>query len=133
MLNIALDKLSSGGAEEMLTCHRGSRQRKCHSVLKLVAETVSAACLKKRGSSPNAADERLIEQPAIEHDVHRPVRCAHPDGAEHVVPMLHDVAKDRVKIGRAIAHDQRLRLRCGGRLAEEENNVDRFVRLKPQW
>ena len=114
----------------MFAYYRGSRQRKCHSVPKLVAETVRAACLIKRRSPPNAADERLIEQPAIEHDVHRPVRCAHPHGAEHVVPMLHDVAKDLVEIGLSVIRNQRLCVGCSGCLAKEENDVDRFVRLQ---
>ena len=127
MLNIAFDELSSGGAQEMFARRSGSRQRKCHDVLKLVAETVSAACLIKRRSRPNAADGRLIEQPAIEHDVHRPVRRAHPGGAQDIVPMLHDVAKDRLKIGPAVTDDQRLRVSCSGCLAEKENNLDRFV------
>ncbi len=126
MLNIAFDELPSGGAQEMFARHRRSRQRKCHPVLKLVAETVSAACLIKRRSRPHAADDRLIEQPAIEHDVHRPVRCGHLNGAEHVVPMLHDLAKDRVKIGSAVARDQRLRVGRGGCLAEEENESRPF-------
>ncbi len=105
MLNIAFDELPSGGAQEMFARHCRSRQRKCHPVLKLVAETVSAACLIKRRSRPHATGERLIEQPAVEHDVHRPVRCAHLNGAEHVVPMLHDLPKDRVKIGPTVADD----------------------------
>src|SRR6266568_2252121 len=71
MLNIAFDELPSGGAQEMFSRHRRSRQRKCRSVLKLVAETISAARLIKRRSRPQAAGERLIEQPAVEHDVHR--------------------------------------------------------------
>jgi hypothetical protein len=97
MLNIALDKLPSGGAQKMFARHRRSRQRECHPVLKLVAETVSAARLIKRRSRPQAADEGLVEQPAIEHNIHRPVRCAHLNCAEHIVPMLHDLAEDRVK------------------------------------
>jgi hypothetical protein len=41
--------------------------------------------------------------------------------------MLHDVAKDRLKIGPAVTDDQRLRVSRGGCLAEKENNLDRFV------
>ncbi len=105
MLNIAFDELPSGGAQEMFARHRRSRQRKCHPVLKLVAETVRAARLIKRRSRPHPADQRLVQQPAIEHDVHRPVRCAHLNGAENVVPMLHHLPKDRVKIGPTVARD----------------------------
>src|SRR5205085_6739471 len=119
-------------AQEMFARHRWSRQRKCHPVLKLVAETISAARLIKRRSRPQAADQRLIEQPAIEHDVHRPVRCTHLNAAEHVVPMLHDLAKDRIKIGLAVARGQSLRFGGGGCLAEEENDVDHLVRLELQ-
>ena len=116
----------------MFARQRRSRQRQRHPVLKLVAETISAARLIKRRSRPYAADQRLVEQPAIEHDVHRPVGCGHLDGAEHVVPMLHDIAKDRVQIGRAVARDQGLRVCRGGGFAEEENDLDRFVRPQSQ-
>ena len=101
-----------------------------HAVLKLVAEAVGAARLIERRSRPHAAGERLIEQPAIEHDVHRPVRRFHLDRAEHVVPMLHDLAKDRVEIGRAVARDQGLRVGRRRRLAEEEDDLHRLVRLE---
>jgi hypothetical protein len=71
-------------------------------------------------------------RPAIEHDVHGPVRRSHLNGTEDVVPMLHDIAKDRVEIDGAIARDHGLRIGCAGSFAEEENDIDRFVRLEPQ-
>ena len=44
--------------------------------------------------------------------------------------MLHDLPKDRVQIGRPVTDDQRLRFGRGRRLAEEENDFDRFVRFE---
>ena len=58
-------------------CSRSScwlRQPQRHRVLQLVAEAIRAARLVETGACPGAAGQRLIEQPAIHHDVERTVR-----------------------------------------------------------
>ena len=122
MLDIAFDELPGRGAQEMLARQRRSRQGERHSVLELIAETVSAARLIERRSRPHAAGERLIEHPAIQHDVHGTVRRFHLNRAEHIVPKPDDLAQDRIEIGRPVASDQGLRIGRCRRLAEEEND-----------
>ena len=88
MLHVALDELprrrrAADGAR--VSCGRGEAQR--HAVLQLVAEAVGAARLIEAGARPDAAGERLIEQPAVEHDVHRAVGRPDLHRAQHVAPM----------------------------------------------
>ena len=45
-----------------------------HHVLQLVAKAVGAARLIERRPRPDAAGERLVQQPVVEHDVHRAIR-----------------------------------------------------------
>ena len=56
----------------------GPRQRERHAVLQLVAEAVGAARLVEGRARPDAAGERLVEQPAVEQDVHRRGRASSP-------------------------------------------------------
>src|SRR5205814_1750668 len=59
--------LDTTSAMASWSCAYGFRdQLQRHGILELVAEAVRAACLIEGRSGPHAADERLIEQPAIE-------------------------------------------------------------------
>src|SRR5690606_8874798 len=71
MLNVAFAELSTGRTQEMASRLFGFCMSQGHSVLKLVAKTVGPACLIESRARPNAAGERLVQEPAIEHDVHR--------------------------------------------------------------
>ena len=93
MLDVALEELPGGGAQKMCARECGPATSERHDVLELVAEAVGATRLIEGGSRPHAASERLIEQPAIEHDVHRPIRRFHLNRAEHVVPVLRSTAR----------------------------------------
>src|SRR5216684_5959088 len=106
MLDVALDELSAGSAQQMLASQVGSGQSQRHSILKLVAESVRAAGLIERRSRPHAADERLIEHPAIEDDVQGPVRRLHLNHSKHIVPVLDHYVKDRIEIDRPVAAQQ---------------------------
>ena len=69
------------------------RDHQRHHVLELVAKPVGAAGLIERRARPDAAGQRLVEQPAVEHDVHGAVGRPHLDRAEHVVPVLATVRR----------------------------------------
>ena len=80
VLDVSLDELAGRGPQEVLARERrGSAIAQGHDVLELVAEAVGAAGLVERGPRPEPAGERLVEQPAVEHDVHRAVRRPHLD------------------------------------------------------
>ena len=67
VLHVAFDELARGGAQQVLARDAGVATLKRHHILELVAETIGAAQLIERGARPDAARERLIEQPAIQH------------------------------------------------------------------
>src|SRR5580658_6606195 len=114
----------------MLARQGRSGQRERHAILKLVAESVRAAGLVKCRSRPHAADQRLIEHPAIEDDVQGAVRRCHLHLAEHVIPVLNHRAQQRIEIERAVTDQQRLCVgeSCG--LTEEKDHLDGLVQRK---
>ncbi len=87
MLNVALEKLPACGPQQMLPGYAGERGRQRHAILKLVAEAKRAARLVERGAGPHAAGESLVQEPAVNHDVHRSVGRANLDGTEDVIPV----------------------------------------------
>src|SRR5207247_11347374 len=64
-----LRELMRGGGQQMLSRDLARRHRQRHDVLELVAESVSAAGLVEGRACPDAARERLVEQPSVEEDV----------------------------------------------------------------
>src|ERR1700693_967369 len=121
MLNVTLGELMSGAEQHLLASDRSFRDGKGHHVLQLIAETVSAAQLIESGSRPNAAGERLIEQPAIQNYVHAFVGSVYLHCAERVVPLVKDVPENLVKVCGAITIEKVARFFFGFGLAEEKN------------
>ena len=96
------------------SCGLGVDQR--HRVLQLVAEAEGAAGLVEAAARPDAAGERLVEQPAVGQDVERGVGRLHLHRAERVLPVRqHRVERLRARRGAAEAlHElRRPRRRCG--------------------
>src|SRR5665811_1358557 len=69
VLDVALHELAARGSEQVLSSHRRPDRGQGHAVLQLVPETVGAAGLVKRRSGPDAAGERLVDKPSVEHDI----------------------------------------------------------------
>ncbi len=88
VLDVALDELAGGGAQDVLARHRGLRIHERHDVLQLVAESVRAARLIECRARPHAARERLVERPAIHHRVERGLRRADADDREPPLPLF---------------------------------------------
>ena len=109
-------------------CSRASSRRgsdEGDDVLELVAEAVGAAGLVERGPRPEPAGERLVEQPAVEQDVHRAVRRPHLDGARDVVPVRRRPSRERRRRGPrpgSARMRSRGRPRLGG-LAEQHDDL----------
>src|SRR3546814_61837 len=72
-------------------------------VLQLVAETVGTAGLVVGGARPHPAAQRLVQQPAVEQQVHAAIGRAHLHGAEDVVPLLRGCLQHDIEIGLAVA------------------------------
>ena len=128
MLHVALDELPRRRAQQVRARHRRPRCDERHAVLQLVAEAIGAARLVECRASPDAAGQRLIQQPAVQHDVHRPVGRLHLDRAEDSVPVLGDLGQHRVEIVRAVVRDQRPRVRVARGFAEEADDLDAAIR-----
>src|SRR5438128_711635 len=84
----------------------GTSYSEGHAVLQLVTETESAARLIEAGSCPEAAGERLIQHPAIEHDVHGALGSFDLDRAQHIIPVTGDIRKDLIEVKGTVAFDQ---------------------------
>ena len=128
MLDIALPELPARGSQQVLSGHRRSHRGQGHAVLQLVPEAVGAAGLVEPRPGPNAARECLIGQPAVEHDVHRPVGGLHLNRADDIVPEPPDIRQHRIQIGPAVAVDQRPRLGFIRSVAKEEDDLGDSVR-----
>ena len=86
MLHVTLDELSRRRAQQLLVEDRRVGCDEGGGILQLVAEAERAAGLVKRRSSPHAAGECLVGEPAVQHDVHRAVWRADRDRSNESVP-----------------------------------------------
>ena len=86
VLHVALDELPAGGAQDVLARERRLGVDERHHVLQLIAEAVRAAALVERRPGPDAAGERLVQRPAIEHRVEAGLRRAHGDTESRSLP-----------------------------------------------
>ena len=131
MLDVALDELSRRRAQQVLARHGRLRGDQRHAVLQLVAEAVGTARLVERRARPDAAGQRLIQQPAVQHDIHRPVGGLHLDRAEHIVPVAADLATARRRdLPCGSVQSRSAASRALGGFAEEEDDLDAGVRRR---
>ena len=95
-----------------------------HHVLELIAETVGAAGLIERRSSPDAARENLVRQPAVDERIESEVgRCYANDG-QAAIPRFDNFGERRQRRFRLTVVDGELPCpRRVGRLAEHEDDV----------
>ena len=131
MLHVALGKLPACGAQQVLACEGGLREDQRHRVLQLIAEAVGAARLVERAARPEAARERLVQQPAVQHEIERAVRRTDVDRAEHGAPVGAHGSAGRPSTS---ALRQRVIMRLGGLravgLAQEPDEFDGRIRGK---
>ena len=109
------------------SCSRARSRRahgERHHVLELIAEAVRAARLVERRARPDAARERLVEQPAVEQQVERPVGRLHLHAPTGCRPSASPTARSVASTSAvAVARDQRARLVGGRGLAEQEHDL----------
>ncbi len=109
MLDIAFGKLPGRRAQQVLARGRRPGEGERHGVLQLIAKAIGAARLVEGRARPDAAGQRLVQQPAVKHDVHRPVRRPDLHGAKQASPVPRHGIEHGVEIGRAITGNQRPR------------------------
>ena len=61
MLDVALDELPRGRAQQVLACHGRLHGGQRHAVLQLVAKAIGTARLVEARAGPDAAGQRLIQ------------------------------------------------------------------------
>ena len=69
MLHVSFDELPRSSAQNHLARDIRRRIDKCQRILQLVTKPISAARLIQSGTSPDAAAQRLVEQPAIHQEI----------------------------------------------------------------
>ena len=106
MLDVALAELACRGTQDVLPCQLRTGRHERDDVLQLVPEPVRTAGLVEGGPGPHPAGQRLVEQPGVEHDVHRAVRRLHLDGAKDAVPVVRQRSQGLPVIGGPMAPDQ---------------------------
>ena len=93
VLHVTFSELVRCRSEQLLTRKVGPRDQERHDVLQLIAEAIRTAGLVERRPGPEAAGERLVDQPAIQEDVHRSIGRPHLDRAEDLVPLAPDLGQ----------------------------------------
>ena len=102
MLHIAFHKLAGGCANKMLPHQSGAGGRKGHAILQLISEPISPTGLIKTCAGTHAAGKCLIQQPAIEHDIHAAIRRFNLNRPTNTVPLLFDLIQNGVQINRPV-------------------------------
>ena len=87
VLHIPFPELAGSGAQQMRSRALGGGKAERHPILQLIAKTVSPARLIERRAGPEPTGNRLIEQPAIEQNVHGAIRGADLHGAQQRLPL----------------------------------------------
>src|SRR5205807_3627081 len=90
VLHVTFLELTSGGSKNLFASDFGLRINQCANVLQLISKSVSATRLIKRRPSPYPAREHLIEQPAIQNDIHRGIGRLYLHGSEKPTPVCYD-------------------------------------------
>ncbi len=88
MLHVSFDELPGSGLQDHLSrdIRRGIDKRQ--RILQLVAKAIRAARLIQSGSPPDPAAQRLIEQPAIHHEIHGQHRRLDLNCGQEAIPPL---------------------------------------------
>ena len=116
-------------AQDLLACDVGPCMHQGHHILQLVAEAVGAARLIERGTPPDAAGERLVEQPAIEQQVHGGIGRLDLHSTQNLFPLVLRSLPGRGDFFRALeALDNRQR--CGTVFTLAEHEMELLLRRR---
>src|SRR3989338_4375068 len=128
MLKVALDKLSSRGSKEMFPWELRFRHHERHSILQLIAKSVCTAGLVQCRTGPHPASQCLIQQPAVEQNIHRSIGGSHLQCTQGFVPKCCDCMKHNIEVERPKPHDELLRFGLRGCFTKEENYLRMLTR-----
>ncbi|MOA22931.1 hypothetical protein D3C78_1435280 [compost metagenome] len=129
VLDITFNKLARRGTQQMLSGGLGLGKAERHSILQLIAKTIGPPGLIKRRASPDSASECLIQQPAIEHDIHGSVRGLDLDGPKQCLPLAGHLVLHNIEI-LTIAGDKGTGLLSRAPFAEQDDKLQALTRRK---
>src|ERR1700678_3070726 len=107
MLHISLLELARGGAQDVLAGDRRPRYDERHDILQLIAKTVRPARLIKRRPCPHAAGQCLIQQPAVDEDVHGAIGGLYLYGTQRLIPEISHLLERGIEIESPVAFNER--------------------------
>ena len=94
-----------------------------HDVLELVPKAVRPARLVERRAGPHPAGQHLVEQPAVEHQVHAGIGRLHLHGVQEVIPSLLHLGQHLPgSTGGGVGGDEAADLFRAFRLAQDEDD-----------
>src|SRR5215216_374605 len=130
MQHIALLELMRSRLENMLAHPIWAHMGVSHHILQLVAEPIRTTGLVEGSPAPEAAGQGLIQQPAIQQDIHGRVWGLHMDLSQNFIPKLAHLFSRRFHILNVLKIlDQAFRLRPVRTLTEQESDLFCFPRL----
>src|SRR5690606_24059541 len=110
VLNVAFRELSAGGIEYLRSGQLRIMRQQRQSILQLVTEAISAACLVEGRTCADSAGQRLIGQPMIDQGVERLVWVCALGGGQQAPPRLLVLGEPLVEIRLAMLLHLRVRL-----------------------
>ena len=86
VLDVPLRELPAGGQQDLVAGQLGAGGEEGQDILQLIAKAEGAAGLVKGGTSPDAAAQRLVLQPAVDQQVGGQFGGAHFDRPQERIP-----------------------------------------------
>ena len=128
VLHISFNELPGRRAEDLLPGELGGGVDEGHDILKLVAKSVGAARLVKRGPGPEPATDHLVQQPSIQEQIEGGIGCVNLDGLEDAIPLSARLLECNLGLARFPEPSNQLVRRCEViGLAEEEDDLGGFL------
>ncbi len=128
VLHVAGDELPAGRTQQVFPRDVRARHAQRHHILQLVPESVRAARLVERGTSPHAARQHLPRQPVVDEQVGAARGCCDRERAARVVPENRDFGELRIEVGGAPMRDVRDRVVRAAGFAEQHDQLARRAR-----
>ena len=100
MLHVAFLELMTAREQNLFARNVRKAVDQRHYVLQLIAKTKRAARLIERSAGPDAARQRLIEQPTIEHRIHGLVGGSDFNRTQNLIPVVQHILERRVDSSR---------------------------------
>ena len=124
MLDISFDELTRCGTQQVMSSRFGAGEGQGHAVLQLITETVGTTGLIERGTRGDPAGQCLIEQPAIEHDIHGAIGGRDLHRSQLLIPVGGHRRELSIQVGLTIPENECPGVFIAMTLADERGDLD---------